>query len=406
MSPMSADDSSSRIDAWREEMVDALVRMLRIPALGPMNAGTGEGERADMVQTLLQGFDSVQRFDAEDECPRPNIIARKGAGRDGTVWIVSHLDTVPPGELSAWESPPWEPFVFDGKVFGLGAEDNGQAIIASIYAARAVELPESPRRGIGLAIVSDEETLSTKGIQHLIDLDAFTDNDIFLVPDWGLPDGSLIEVAEKHLVWLSLTVHGKQVHASKPGDGLNAYRVGARFLVDLLERLEVRYGESDGVFTPPVSTFEPTRRDATVDNINTIPSRDRFFLDIRLLPRYEPQEMIDLVKVVADEHQDSSGARIDVEVIQLTVSGRPSDVNAEGFHALADSIREVHGVEPQAVGIGGGTCANFFRLQGWNAYVWQSSEGRVHCPNEYCLVDNLSDDAKTFALTMRRLCSD
>ena len=406
MSPMSADDSLGRIDAWREEMVDALVRMLRIPALGPMNAGTGEGARADMVQTLLQGFDSVQRFDADDEPPRPNIIARKGDGREGTVWIVSHLDTVPPGELASWDTPPWEPRVSDGKVFGLGAEDNGQAVIASIYAARSVELPHSPRRGIGLAIVSDEETLSIKGIQHLIDLGQFSDDDIFLVPDWGLPDGSLIEVAEKHLVWLSLTVHGKQVHASKPGDGLNAYRVGARFLVDLLERLGLQYGDEDAMFTPSTSTFEPTRRDATVDNINTIPSRDRFFMDIRLLPRYDPEELIDFVKRVADEHQASSGARIDVEVVQLTVSGEPSDVNAEGFQALADAIREVHGVEPKAVGIGGGTCANFFRLQGWNAYVWQSSEGKVHCPNEYCTIDNISDDAKTFALAFHRLCRD
>ena len=407
MSAMSVEESLRRIDGWREEMIDSLARMLRIPALGPMNAGCGEGERADMVQTLLDGFDSVERFDAEDDgCLRPNIIARKGRGREGTVWIVSHLDTVPPGELSAWDSPPWEPRLEDGKLYGLGAEDNGQAVISSIYAARAVDLPENPRRGIGLAIVADEETLSIKGIQHLIDLGEFGDDDIFYVPDWGLPDGSLVEVAEKHLVWLSVTVHGRQVHASKPGDGINAYRVGARLLIDLLDRLQERYGDEDEVFTPSSSTFEPTRRDATVDNINTIPSRDRFYLDIRLLPRYDPEELISFVRSVGEEHAAASGAKVEVGVVQLTVSGRPSDVNADGFIALADAIREVHGVEPRAVGIGGGTCANFFRLQGWNAYVWQSSEGKVHCANEYCKVDNLGDDAKTFALAMHRLCND
>jgi len=401
---MSEEDVLRRVEASREHMVDALVRMLRIPALGPMNGGAGEGERASMVETLLNGFDRVYRVDAADDVPRPNIIARKGHGAKGTAWIVTHLDTVPPGELSAWESPPWEPRIVDGRIHGLGAEDNGQALIASIYAAIAVDLPPQPRMGIGLAIVSDEETLSVKGIQHLIDEGEFSADDVFIVPDWGLPDGSLVEVAEKHLLWLGVTVHGKQVHASRPSDGVNALRVGSRLLVELLDILEERYGDEDPAFSPEASTIEPTKRDPTVDNINTIPSRDSFHLDIRLLPRYDPHELISLVERTAEERAREQGARAEVEVVQLTVSGRPSDTGHEAFQALARSIRDVHGVEPRAVGIGGGTCANFFRLQGWNAYVWQSSEGKVHQPNEYCLTENLVDDAKTFALALSRLC--
>ncbi|MDI3483367.1 MAG: succinyl-diaminopimelate desuccinylase [Candidatus Methanomethylophilaceae archaeon] len=400
---MTAKRIFQRIDNWRDEMIDSLMRMIRIPALGPMNGGQGEGERADMVQTLLQGFDSIRRLDAEDVCPRPNIVAQKGEGEEGIVWIVSHLDTVPPGDLSAWRRSPWDPFIEEGRIYGLGAEDDGQAIISSIYAARAVDLPECPRRGIGLAIVSDEETLSLKGIQYLIDKGVFGDKDIFIVPDWGLPDGSMVEVAEKHLIWLSLTVHGRQVHASRPEDGLNAVRVGSELMIDILDRLESEYGDKDPLFVPSVSTFEPTRRESTVDNINTVPGRDRFFFDIRLLPRYDPEELVSFVNKIADMHAVKTGAKIEVEVVQLTKSGRPSGIDSEGYYALAEAIREVHGVEPKAVGIGGGTCANFFRLRGWDAYVWQSSEGKVHRPNEYCLIENLVDDAKTFALMIQKL---
>jgi len=64
----------------------------------------------------------------------------------------------------------------------------------------------------------------------------------------------------------------------------------------------------------------------------------------------------------------------------------------------------VLGVEPRPVGIGGGTCANFFRLAGMDAYVWQTIEELAHQPNEYCVIDNLVNDAKVYATVLAALC--
>ena len=52
----------------------------------------------------------------------------------------------------------------------------------------------------------------------------------------------------------------------------------------------------------------------------------------------------------------------------------------------------------------GGTCANFFRLRGLDAYVWQSEGGTLHAPNEYVTVDHLLTDAKVYASLIHRLC--
>jgi len=397
-----------RIDDSEEDMVKDMSTMIRIPAIGPLNGGLGEGERADMIMTLLSGFDSVERFDVADvhvpSVIRPNILARKNGKGKGTIWIVSHMDTVLPGDLEEWKTPPYEPVVKDRKIYGLGTEDNGQAVISSIYGSKFIELKENSRMSLGLAIVADEETTSLMGIEHLIKLGKFTEDDVFIVPDWGVPGGTMIEVAEKHLVWLKITVEGKQTHGSTPNRGLNAYRVSTNLLADLMKRLDEKYNIMTDLFRPPMSTFEPTKRPATVGNVNTIPGYDEFNFDIRLLPNYDPDEMIEFVRSVALEHQTKTKAKIDVIVEQRTYAGAPSRIDTEVFKVFKESVTSVVGKEPETIGVGGGTCANFVRIAGMDAYVWQTGGGTLHQPNEYCEIDNLKSDAKVFATLFYRLC--
>ncbi len=401
---MAREEILERVEACRDRMVEQMMQMIRVPALGPLNGGDGEGERADLVQGFLQGFDEIRRMDVPDmhhpEVMRPNILARKGPAGP-TAWIVSHLDTVPPGDLSAWDTPPFEPVLKDGKIYGLGTEDNGQAIIASICAASCVE--PGPKMGIGLAIVADEETTSAMGVGHLIEAGAFHEGDVFLVPDWGMPDGGAIEVAEKHLVWMGFRVEGIQAHGSNPGRGLNAVRVGSRLMLDFLDALAERYPDEDPLFRPSTSTFEPTKRLATVDNINTIPGRDEFYFDIRLLPRHDPDELVAFAESFVAARAKETGAGIELIIEQRTTSGPPSSTDGEAYLALSSSVEEVLGSAPRPVGVGGGTCANFFRLAGWDAYVWQKGDNVVHQPNEYCIVDNLVTDAQVFSLFLRKM---
>jgi len=180
--------------------------------------------------------------------------------------------------------------------------------------------------------------------------------------------------------------------------------VSARMLVDIMDKLEKKYTDSDPIFRPPASTFEPTKSIATVGNVNTIPGYHEFWLDIRLLPSYDPDELVAYAKSVGAEWAKKTGATITVTVEQRTRSGRPSDTDCAEFRALRDSISSVTGKKPETVGVGGGTCANFFRLAGYNAYVWQCGGGSLHQPNEYCDLDNLITDAKVFATLFYKLC--
>ena len=71
---------------------------------------------------------------------------------------------------------------------------------------------------------------------------------------------------------------------------------------------------------------------------------------------------------------------------------------------MCESVESITGNIPRAIGVGGGTCANFFRERGFDAYVWQCGGGTLHAPNEYALLDNIMVDAKVFATIYYRLC--
>ena len=113
---------------------------------------------------------------------------------------------------------------------------------------------------------------------------------------------------------------------------------------------------------------------------------------------------LDFVRAVASEHAERTGAGISVEVIQCEPAGRKSSTDTVGFNALCDAVESVTGNRPEAVGVGGGTCANFFRLDGFDAYVWQCGGGTLHAPNEYVEMSNLMTDAKVFATLFYNLC--
>ena len=408
---MSLDKILKQIDDSKDDIIKDLMDMIRIPAIGPANGGIGEGRRADFLMSILKGFDDIERIDVDDTdypgVKRPSILALKRGKRNGTVWIIAHIDTVLPGNLQDWKKcPPYEPIYEDGKVYGLGAEDNGQAVIASIYASRFFENGTLNGRSIGIALVSDEETTSEMGIGYLVRNGYFTEDDVILVPDWGSPGSSMVDVAEKHLLWVKVSVKGKQTHGSTPNKGLNAYRIGARFLTELVGGLEKRYSKENMLFKPLVSTFEPTKCSPTVGNVNTIPGYYEFWMDCRIIPDYDPNEILEYMRSFALSFSEETGAIITVNKEQLTISGQASSTDTEEYRLFRDSIYEVTGIDVQAAGIGGGTCANFFRLKGLNAYVWESEGGSLHQPNEFVRIDNIITDAKVYATFFHKLCVD
>lgn len=402
-------EAARRIDDLRDECVDFLIRMCSIPALGPDNHGAGEMEKYQAVKKVIDSLrpDRAVEVHAPDErVPdgvRPNLLAVfEGTDTSRTLWILSHIDVVPPGERALWNFDPFQPFCSDGFVHGRGVEDNGQALAASVFAVRAVTETGRPAISVGLAVVSDEETGSRYGLEYVLQQrpDLFSPDDLILVPDAGNPNGDHIEVAEKHLLQVAFKVKGRQGHASRPDLCVNSLRGAAHLIVDLDQRLPARFAESNRFFTPPTSTFEPTKKEANVPNINTIPGEDVFYLDCRVLPEVSLADVLDEMRAAAEGVAARFGAEVSIEERMKFEAPPATPADAPVVVACAQAVQEVYGVQARPVGIGGQTVAAFFRKRGLKAAVWQRIMGMAHAPNERVPVEHLIGDAKVFARMM------
>jgi succinyl-diaminopimelate desuccinylase len=395
-----------RISGYTEQIIALQRDLTAIPALGPQNGGQGEYAKALYLEKTIKAlaphtFISVPCPDPKvPQGQRPNLLALfKGQDPSKTIWILSHMDIVPIGDLRLWKTDPFVLMRKGDRLYGRGIEDNQHGIVSSYFAIKALmEEGVTPHYSVGLAWVSDEETGSHKGLEYVLKRkrSLFKKKDLIIVPDAGNLQGTLIEVAEKSLLWLKFTLAGKQCHASRPDLGINTLRGTAHFIM-ALEKLATIFNKKDARFDIPSSTFEPTQKEANVPNVNTIPGQDIFYLDCRILPIYPISQVIEKIKEIALGVEKRTKVRIRMEVVNAVQAPPPTANDAPVVLALQKAIEAVKGKKAFPIGIGGATVAAFFRQVGLPAAVWCSSSETAHQPNEYCRVSDLIKDAMVFA---------
>lgn len=398
---------SNFIDNQASSMVDLQSMLTSIPALDPGSGGKGELAKCRALEKWLteKGFTSLERFDCPDPRSeggvRPNLVVTvKGTNSDRSIWIMSHLDVVPAGELSLWKTDPWTVVEKDGRIFGRGVEDNQQGMVSSIFAALSfIELGIKPVNDVKLLFVSDEETGSDYGIQYLLNEHSlFGRDDLIIIPDGGDSKGETIEIAEKNLLWMKIKTAGKQTHGSRPDEGNNAFLAACDFALRLHGMIDV-FSARDELFEPPVSTFEPTKKEANVPNVNTIPGDDVFYMDCRILPCYSLNEVRKEVKKRAGDVESKYGVSISISEEQA-VESPATQKDAPVVTELTRAIEFVYGNKVRPIGIGGGTVGAYLRKAGLNAAVWSRLDETAHQPNEYCVISHMTGDAKVLASVM------
>ncbi|MDR2305014.1 MAG: M20 family metallo-hydrolase [Treponema sp.] len=416
----------SWIDASAPLAVELETELCKRPAISPESGGEGELAKCEFLETWLKdrGITSLERHDAPDSRAkggiRPNLIATihaadKGASNTdrGCLWIMSHLDVVPPGEASLWQGDPWtlrqeergtraDGSSTGARIIGRGVEDNQQGLVSSVLAVLAlINNGIKPARTVKLLFAADEENGSAYGIGWLIGNrpELFSKNDMTLIPDGGDSRGESIEIAEKNLVWAKFSTHGKQAHGSTPDLGANAFLAGSELAWRLHEGLSAAFGDHDSLFDPDYSTFQPTKKETNVPNINTIPGEDIFYMDMRILPRYPVNEVLKEVDRIKGEVEVKHRVKIDYSFNQRMES-KPTAADAPFIKMLSKTVAEVYGVKPKPVGIGGGTVGAYLRNEGIDSAVWCRIDDTAHQPNEYALIENILGDAKVMALLM------
>ncbi len=391
----------------RDEVIFLQKNMTAFPAFGPNEGGIGESEKAAWIENLVRswGVSDITHYDAKDERvpskTRPNLVIRHKGKTDKTLWIIGHMDVVPPGNESLWKTPPFEA-VLDGEdadiIRGRGVEDNQQAIVSGLLILHAlVKNAVVPDCSFALFLVSDEETRNTYGINYVMDTypDLIAKDDLVLVPDFSTPEGDLIEIAEKGVLWLKIEIEGKQCHGSTPDEGNNAF-VAMSDMVMQIQNVEAYFSKRSSLFSPPRTTIVPTRHEENVPNINTISGKEVFYLDCRILPEYSTAEVIGKVTELAQKIMKKYGVSVRISVDNVEESSPATDERAEVVQKLKQAIFEEYGIICKVGGVGGATVGCKIRSLGIPVAVWSRGIPNYHQPNEGSKISHAIGDAKTF----------
>lgn len=386
-----------------DRVVEIQRELTSIPAIGPENGGQGELAKALLVEKILSrtGHAAQMRINSPDPRVesgfRPNIISVRNGSSQRKLWLFGHLDVVPPGDIDAWKSDPWKLRREGDLIYGRGVEDNQQAVTSMLILAEALaDMDITPALGLGLVFMSDEESGSAHGLDWILRErpELFSADDFFIVPDGGSPAGEVVEIAEKAQLWIKFTTIGRQCHASMPDEGNNAFVAASMLIQGLLDLTNIFCAE-DPLFSPPASTFVPTRHDLNSQCVNILPGKDVFYMDCRLLPQCAKETVLAEVKKIVDSIAKIRNVRVNVEVVHnQPASATPGD--SPVMAALRKAIASIYNVEARPIGIGGATVASFLRRKNLPAVVWSRILNTCHMPDECSSISATCQDAAVF----------
>lgn len=168
----------------------------------------------------------------------PIVAGRlRGSHPGPTVMLCGHVDVVPAGNPASWTSPPFQPEIRDGILYGRGACDMKGGLVAAIEAVRMIDPAELSGEVVVLAVPSEEDG----GSGALAAIRAGYVADACIIPE---PTGLEVVIAHGGAITFTLDVPGKAAHASVRREGVSALG-NLRYLIDALEADEAARNASE-----------------------------------------------------------------------------------------------------------------------------------------------------------------
>ena len=164
-----------RIDAGLPQMIADLERLVRIPSIGypgydPANVRASAEATAEILRAA--GVPEVRLVElTSGEHPGHPAVYGEIPGPDGapTLLLYAHHDVQPEGEAADWQSPPFEPEIREGRLYGRGAADDKAGIAIHAAALRALGVHEGATLPVTVKIlVEGEEECSTEHLPELV----------------------------------------------------------------------------------------------------------------------------------------------------------------------------------------------------------------------------------------------
>ncbi len=280
-----------------------------------------------------------------------------------TLLLNAHIDTVKP--VASWTRDPFSPDIEGDTLYGLGSNDCGGGLVSLLQAFRF--LVTKPRLYNLVYLASCEEEVSgINGIRRIID--KLPHIDVAIV---GEPTSMEPAVAEKGLMVIDMTAHGKSGHAAR-GEGINA----------IYEALDDMLWVRDYKFDRVSDFLGPTVMNLTVVNSgtqhNVIPDECKMIIDVRSNENYDNEEIFHFI----DEHTKS-------------------DCKARSFHLRSSHIPLVHPLVKQLIAMGkhpfGSPTLSDQALMPWQSLkLGPGQSSRSHSADEYIRISEIEDAIGTY----------
>ncbi len=430
----------TKIDSYLETNLDQslaeLSNLVAQPSVGAQNLGVKEC--AALVGEMLKarGFE-VQIMATPGA---PVVFGERKGASDKTLLIYNHYDVQPPEPLELWETPPFEPSLRDGKLYGRGVSDDKGHIVSRLFAIDSIldtegELPCN----IKFIIEGEEETASmnlfkfVEQNKDLLKADAciweFGGVDHREVPIQYLGlrgicyvelsvetaaidvhsglGGSIFPNAAWRLVWALSTLKGEDERIQIPGfyDGIKPPSARDQELMEALPEVADEYksrfgvkhfikGLTDGValrveevFTPTCSICGLTSGYQGPGSKTVLPARASAKVDFRLVPDQHPDDIRKKLRAHLDEHGFSD--------IQITDLGGdpPARTNPDDpfIQLVTRTAEDIYEMPMQLVPLTGGSGPSHPFVHDLKLPVATAGLGypdaRAHAPNENIRLD-------------------
>ena len=335
-------------------------------------------------------------------------IHRPRVGQGRSLMLQGHIDVVPEGAAELWTTPPFEPQIRGGRMYGRGAADMKAGVAASLMALKALKLAGlQPAAELQIAAVIEEECT---GNGALAVMQALGKPGACLIPEPG-PGYPALYVAEVGVVWAWVTVTGRPAHVREMQAGVNAIEaamaIAHRFKayeheMNRAERRHPAFAADNHPININLGTIEGGEWNSSV------PNRARIGLRVGVMPGHSCRDVArDIQRIVAE---GAAALNLAPDHAAVAFQGFMADgctfpPDQAISRAASAAHAEVFGEELRHCAAAGLTDARFYRLyQGTEAVCYGPDCDNIHGIDESVGLASLHGVTKSLALLVAGWC--
>ena len=313
-----------------------------------------------------------------------NLWSRKGT-QDPVFCFAGHTDVVPAGNLDLWNTPPYEPTIIDGMLYGRGAADMKGSLAAMIIATERFVADYPNHKGsITYLITSDEEGPFINGTTRVIDTLEARDEKITycIVGEPSSTDlvGDIIKNGRRGSISGELTIHGKQGHVAYPEHVKNPIHSAMPALAELSQ---CEWDNGNDFF--PATSFQISNINSGTGATNVVPGHITALFNLRYSTELTDQVIVDKVHALLDKYDFEYN-------IDWTFNGKPF-ITEPGpwLDAVTDAIETTMGKPTELSTAGGTSDGRFIAPTGAKVIELGPCNATIHQVNESVSCDDLNN---------------